>query len=258
MYSSLLRLRIPRISYKAIIDAIANLGKIAPGGRMLRYTTLLLLMCSWNTAMAGQHDPKSDKMTRKGADIYRHYCSVCHGDKGDGQSRARGSFLVPPRNYTTVKSARELTRQRMITSVTNGRPSTAMIAWHTELKEVEITAVVDYIRTTFMRLDDAETNRPKPSDELLASRGGVLYMKACALCHGATGKRVISGRMQPPPTNFILPSSATQLTRKRMVASISNGRPGTAMKAYSSEYSKADIAAMADFIRAAFMADGKK
>jgi cytochrome c553 len=43
------------------------------------------------------------------------------------------------------------------------------------------------------------------------------------------------------------------LNRNRMIASITNGRPGTAMMGYGSQFSQADIEAMADFIREAFM-----
>lgn len=223
----------------------------------VKFIVMLLLLCGWTAAIAGDRGTKSDKVARKGADIYRHYCSVCHGDKGNGQSRARNSFAVPPRNYTTPEAAIELTRERMIHSVTNGRPGTAMIAWRTELTGEEIQGVVDHIRTKFMRLDGNAAERAKPSDTLLASRGGVLYMQACAMCHGDTGKRMISGRMQPPPTDFTLPKAASVLNRKRMIASITNGRPGTVMKGYGSEYSQADIAAMADFIREAFMSPAK-
>ncbi|MEO8331541.1 MAG: c-type cytochrome [Gallionella sp.] len=224
----------------------------------LRYVAmLLLLLCSWNAAMAGDRGTKSDKVTRKGADIFKHYCSVCHGDKGNGQSRARGSFAVPPRDYTTPEAAIELSRDRMIHSVTYGRPGTAMIAWGTELTAAEVEGVVDYIRATFMRLGDSSAPHARPSDKLMASRGGVLYMQACAMCHGDTGKRMTSGRMQPPPTDFTLPKAASELTNKRMIASITNGRPGTAMKSYGSEFSKADIEAMTEFIRAAFMSDAK-
>ncbi|MFZ2540854.1 MAG: c-type cytochrome [Gallionella sp.] len=218
---------------------------------------MLLLLCGWNAAMAGDRGTKSDKVVRKGADIYRHYCSVCHGDKGDGQSRAKNSFAVPPRNYTTPESAIELTRERMIASVTHGRPGTAMIAWRTELTEGEIEAVVDHIRKKFMKLDGNTAERAKPSDKLLASRGGVLYMQACVICHGETGKRMTSGRMQPPPTDFTLPKAASELTRKRMIASVTNGRPGTAMLSYGADFSKADIEAMVDFIREAFMSNAK-
>jgi mono/diheme cytochrome c family protein len=226
------------------------------GNHVLRYAVMLLLLCGCNAAMAGDRGTKSDKVTRKGADIFKHYCSVCHGDKGNGQSRARGSFAVPPRDYTSPESAIELTRDRMIHSVTNGRPGTAMIAWNTELTAAEIEGVVDYIRGTFMQLGSAGTNA-KPSDKLLSSHGGVLYMQACAMCHGETGRRPISGRMQPPPTDFTLPKAASELTRQRMITSVTNGRPGTAMRSYSSEYSKGDIEDIVDFIRAAYMTTAK-
>ena len=226
------------------------------GVHALRYFTILLLLCSWNAAMAGEHDPKSDKVTRPGEKIYHNYCSVCHGDKGNGQSRARGSFAVPPRDYTSPESAVELSRERMIHSVTNGRPGTAMISWKTELTAAEIEGVVDYIRAKFMKLGDTGTG-VKPSDKLLATHGGVLYMQACAMCHGETGKRLTSGRMQPPPTDFTMPKSASELTRKRMIASVTNGRPGTAMRSYGSELSKSDIEDIVDYIRAAYMAPAK-
>lgn len=213
---------------------------------------MLLLLCGWNVALAGERGAKSDKVTRPAAKIFHTFCSVCHGDKGNGQSRARGSFAVPPRDYTTPEAAIELTRERMIHSVTNGRPGTAMIAWRTELTGAEIEGVVDYIRANFMRLSNPGAG-VKPSDALMASRGGVLYMQACAMCHGDTGKRMTSGRMQPPPTDFTSPKAAAELTHKRMVASITSGRPGSAMKGYGTDFSKADIAAMADFINAAFL-----
>ncbi len=235
----------------------SKIGRTGSRVRALCYAAVLLLLCGWNAAQAGDRGTKSDKVARNAADIFKHYCSVCHGDKGNGQSRARGSFAVPPRDYTTPEAAIELTRERMIHSVTNGRPGTAMIAWSTELTVAEIEGVVDYIRATFMRLDSNGVARAKPSGKLLASRGGVLYMQACAMCHGDTGKRQTSGRMQPPPTDFTLPTAVAELNRKRMIASITNGRPGTAMKGYSNEFSKADIAAMADFISAAFMTNTK-
>jgi len=222
----------------------------------VRIFTMLLMLFSWNAAMAGDRGTKSETDPRKGANIFKHYCSVCHGDKGNGRSRARGSFAVPPRDYTTPEAAIELTRERMIYSVTNGRPGTAMISWKTELSSAEIEGVVDYIRTTFMKLGNTDT-RAKPSEKLLASRGGMLYMQACAMCHGETGKRMTTGRMQPPPTDFTLPKNASELTRKRMIASITNGRPGTAMRSYGTDFKKADIEAMADFINSAFISPAK-
>lgn len=217
-----------------------------------------LLLVGANSVLAGQHN-KTPGVSRTGATIFHDYCSVCHGDKGDGQSRAKNSFLVPPRNYTTPEAAIELTRDRMINSVTHGRPGTAMIAWEKELSKQEIEAVVDYIRATFMKLSNkASVERTRPSEKLLASRGGILYMEACVTCHGDTGVRQISGRMQPPPRDFTSPAVIAELTRKRMIASITNGRPGTAMRPYGTQYSQSDIEAMTDFIREAFMSNTQK
>jgi cbb3-type cytochrome c oxidase subunit III len=219
-------------------------------GRLL---ACILLLCAGG-AMAGEHHTFIPGQTRPGKFIFHNYCSVCHGDKGDGQSRAREGLDPPPRNYTTPEAALELTRERMISSVTNGRPGTAMIAWGKELSPKEIEGVVDYVRSTFMKLgNQAAGSRPRPNDKLLASRGGVIYLKSCAMCHGETGTRETTGRMQPPPRDFTTPQAATELTHGRMIASITNGRPGTAMIGYGTQLSKADIEALADFIREAYM-----
>lgn len=215
--------------------------------------SLILLTASFSASAAQSNKPSTSGAARSGAAIYRSYCSVCHGDKGDGQSRAKDSFAVPPRNYTTPESAIELTRERMILSVTHGRPGTAMIAWGSVLSDQEIGAVVDHVRSTFMKLNKQEPVRPHPSEKLLASRGGVLYMQTCVMCHGETGVRQISGTMQPPPRDFASPAVIAELTRKRMVTSITNGRPGSAMRPYGDQYSASDIEAMVDFIREAFM-----
>jgi cbb3-type cytochrome c oxidase subunit III len=219
----------------------------------VRLCTFLLAISFNQVATAGSHDLKAG-VTRAGKTIFHNYCSVCHGDKGDGQSRARNGLNPPPRNYTTPEAAIELTRERMINSVTNGRPGTAMIAWKTELSKEEIEGVVDYVRTTFMHLgNQAAAERTKPSAALLASTGGVLYVQACATCHGETGARQTTGNMNPPPRDFTAPAVVAELNRGRMIASITNGRPNTAMRGYGDRFSKAEIEALVDFIDAAYM-----
>lgn len=222
---------------------------------LMSYCVLFSAFLFHIPAVAGQHDPRTAGVTRTGKTIFHNYCSVCHGDKGDGQSRARNGLNPPPRNYTTPEAAIELTRDRMIKSVTQGRPGTAMIPWVTELSGEEIAGVVDYIRGTFMHLGNqtAATTRGKPSDALLASRGGVLYVQACAMCHGETGTRQTTGSMNPPPRDFSSPEVVAELNRKRMIASITNGRPNTAMRAYGERFSKSEIEALVDFIDAAYM-----
>ncbi len=220
----------------------------------LRCCAPLLVTVACGAAFAGQHDPKQSGVTRPGKTIFHNYCSVCHGDKGDGQSRARNGLNPPPRDYTSPEAAIELTRDRMIQSVTHGRPGTAMIAWNTELSPTEIEGVVDYVRNTFMHLgNQAAAARAKPSAALLATPGGVLYIQICAMCHGETGTRQTTGNMNPPPRDFTAPAVIAELNRKRMIASITNGRPGTAMRAFGERLSKAEIESLADFISAAYM-----
>src|SRR3569833_4573211 len=86
-----------------------------------------------------------------GAKVYAEFCVVCHGEMGDGNTRLRRALTTPPSDFTSAASRRELSRERMINSVTNGRPGTAMMAFETRLTEEEIAAVVDNFRTTFMK-----------------------------------------------------------------------------------------------------------
>ena len=96
-------------------------------------------------AIAGERPAKGGEI--KPNVLYHNYCSVCHGDRGDGRSRARNSLVPPPRDFTT---AANLTREYMIAIVANGKPGTAMTAWNTQLNEKEIAAVVDYVQTAFV------------------------------------------------------------------------------------------------------------
>lgn len=112
------------------------------------------------TALSGQvlAAPGSNSVHNLDAkQIFQKYCSVCHGDKGDGDSRAAGGFDPRPRNFTTAESATELSRERMIHSVTNGRPGTAMVGHAKKLSPQQIEAVVDYIRATFMQLQPVKS-----------------------------------------------------------------------------------------------------
>ena len=115
-----------------------------------RFACLLLLWIagSFSPLMAGTHN--SSKGEIRPAVLYHNYCSVCHGDKGDGRSRAQNSLNPPPLDFTAPGASAVMTQQRMITSVTFGRPDTAMAGFKTQLSKEEISAVVDYIRAGFM------------------------------------------------------------------------------------------------------------
>jgi mono/diheme cytochrome c family protein len=173
--------------------------------------------------------------------LYHNYCSVCHGDRGDGRSRARASLNPPPRDFS---AASDLTRDTMITIVAHGKSNTAMVGWKTQLNDEEIAAVVDYIRKTFMVL---------ATDPRL-QRGKAVYAQNCAVCHGQRGQGSTHPVGGPTlPRDLSSPQSRAELTRERMIDSVTRGRPGTAMASFGGRLPAQDIDAVVDYVRAALM-----
>ena len=184
-------------------------------------------------AQRGAQDP---------AAIYHDYCSVCHGDRGDGRSRSAASLSTPPRDFTAPGLAQHLTVDRMAEAIRNGRPGTAMVGWKRQLTEEQIQSVARYVRDAFVA----------PSASPLVQRGRGLYLKNCASCHGEQGRGApAAGGVQA--RDFRTPQAASELTRERMVAAITFGKPGTAMAGFERRLSREDIGAVVEYIRTSIM-----
>ena len=82
--------------------------------------------------------------------LYQDYCSVCHGDNGDGQSHAMQGMVPPPRNFTSPQSSVELGHERIMAAIKNGVPGTAMAGWKSRLSDVQVEAISNYIQQKFM------------------------------------------------------------------------------------------------------------
>ena len=188
--------------------------------------------------------------SNEGAAIYKKHCAVCHGDRGDGNTRVRRGLSPPPRNFTTAHAREELSRERMITSVTYGRPGTAMVAFGGRLSAGQVENVVDYIRATFM------TGKAGPARPRRLVLGEEIYTRHCAVCHGDKGSGAMwtQASLNPPPRNFTAPETAAELTRERMITSVTYGRPGTAMMSFAKRLSAAEIEAVVDYVRERFIA----
>ena len=87
-----------------------------------------------------------------GKKIYHDRCAVCHGSQGDGKTFAANALYPTPKNFKAKVSKKELTRERMIESITRGRPGTAMMPWERILSKQEIHSVVNYIQQILMEL----------------------------------------------------------------------------------------------------------
>jgi mono/diheme cytochrome c family protein len=92
---------------------------------------------------------------------------------------------------------------------------------------------------------------PQPQLEL----GKEIYLKRCKVCHGieGDGKSFAANALNPPPKNFTSAQSKKELTWERMIASATNGRPGTAMMPWKDNLSKEEIRAVVHYIRKELM-----
>lgn len=189
------------------------------------------------------------------ADLYLKNCSICHGDKGDARTRARSGMTPKPRDFTTSEAAMELTRERMIISVTHGRPGTAMVGHKGRLSTDQIAALVDYIRTNFMSVPLVSKAGTKVGITEAVSLGETIYIEHCSVCHGDKGGSAYWAQsgLNPPPRDFTSPETQSDLTRERMIHSVTRGRPGTGMMPFNTRLSAEEITAVVGFIRFKFM-----
>ena len=84
--------------------------------------------------------------------------------------------------------------------------------------------------------------------------GRKIYNFRCYFCHGYSGdaKTLAASYLEPRPRDFTA-SSPAQLTRAQMLAAVTHGRPGTAMRGFDGILKPAEMAAVTDFVRQEFM-----
>jgi mono/diheme cytochrome c family protein len=177
--------------------------------------------------------------------LYHDYCSVCHGDNGDGASLAKQGMVPPPRDFTSPASAVELNQGRIIRAIRDGIPGTAMSAWKSRLDDNQIAALAELIRTRFML----------PSSTASATEGSKIYADYCSVCHGDSGKGAIwaTSGLSPKPADFTNQEFQASMTRDHLIQSVSYGRPETAMTGWKKRLTDAQIETVVDYVIEAFM-----
>lgn len=171
--------------------------------------------------------------------LYHNYCSVCHGDRGDGNSRASNSLNPPPRNFLLSNNTNLSYIQAVIR---DGKPNTAMVGWGSQLNNQEVTELALYIQQKFM----AALLNPN------IQRGKAVYTKHCIACHGERGEGVPQPEAKQP-RNFASPQARVDLYRSKMIDAVKNGKSGTLMISYRNILKKSEIDAVVDYIDAILM-----
>ncbi len=206
----------------------------------IRYVAILAILLSSSTASAQEIDAPA---------LYQEYCSVCHGDQGDGKSHASQGMVPPPRDFTSRQSSLELTRERIVHAIEQGRPGTAMSGWESRLSGQQIEALAEFIRQRFLQ----------PATTAEASRGARVYADYCSVCHGDRGQGAIWATvgLSPPPVNFTDIKIQQGLSRDHMIDAVSHGRAETAMTGWKGRLSEAEIGAVVDYVIANFMPESE-
>jgi mono/diheme cytochrome c family protein len=258
--------------------------------RLARLTALAsalvaTLLAAAGMARAAAPSPQAAQAMQAAA-LYHNYCSVCHGDKGDGRSRAAGSLSTMPRDFTSEPSRRELSRERIALAITHGRPGTAMVAWKSQLSEADIGVLADHVLATFVNRDaaaasaaatavisgtrahggrEADTASTPVQVDMSAGlpnglkgdfkRGGAFYLANCATCHGARGDGAGPRAyfINPKPRNFIEPASRARFNRVALYAAVSEGRLGSEMPAWKQVATPQQMADVSEYVFRSFI-----
>lgn len=179
-------------------------------------SALLIAVSIPATLFAAPQPPDAVKkdLLDKGKKVYYKRCVWCHGVEGGGDGPSADRLFTRPRNFIqgTFKIRRtdsgELPLEEdLITTVKNGLPGSAMPAWGEFLKEDEIIAVVNFVKTLVQdrSFDDTDeevniqefgsnpwgTKGPYhlgiPQEDIDAGKE-IFIKNKCFECHGGEGR----------------------------------------------------------------------
>jgi cbb3-type cytochrome c oxidase subunit III len=178
-----------------------------------------------------------------GEQVYRQYCTACHGNGAYTRWDKKFSRFIPAiRGVSLISTA---TREYFQSNIEQGRPGTQMPAWGPHaggLLPEEIGTVIEYLRTGAA----AAPAMPALTLHGDSSRGHFLFQRNCAGCHGMNGRSGIA----PEIGNPVFQKAATD---DFIVRTIRNGRAETAMPAFqrpeASALSDQDIADVLAYLR---------
>jgi len=221
-------------------------------------------------AFAAEDDPVSGK------ELYHDYCSVCHGDRGDGHSRAREGLATMPRDFTQPGLRDVLSSEQMTDIILNGRPGTAMVGWKSRLSQAHAESITDYIRSAFMSpqaFDDQKTatipaaDINTPPHEIVMDQpmlyglagnretGEKFYNANCATCHGTDGdgNGPRAYFIFPKPRDFLAENSRMRLNRPALFNAIKYGIRGKEMPAWGKVIDDQQIADVTEYVFSNFI-----
>ena len=217
-----------------------------------------------------------------GRQVFLRYCRECHGEEGDGLGKFSYTTGERPRSFQSGRFKLATTEnlipanRDLEDTIRRGMPGTGMSAW-AQLPDAEIEAVARYTRSFSLDALRAELDAQVGAGELGAAeaeaefarrttpgppieappaplfdderraRGELLYLEACASCHGPNGRRLRNDPMPDFEGNHTLPTNITGGVFKGGAGSgaiysrLYLGMDGTAMPGYRDAYGTDEI-----------------
>lgn len=180
-----------------------------------------------------------DKPTVRGGIVFKNYCVLCHGERGDGQSRAKK--LYPGMQLKIRRRDSDHYESVIRNGGTANGLSPFMPPWEAELSEEQISDVITYLRIV--------TDPVK--------RGEVVYKTNCILCHGlkADGKGRAAKLFDPPPAD--LTRSDKNDEYKTMIIRLGGKAMGRSevMPSWESQLSQQEITDLVKYLKSILVVD---
>jgi len=188
-------------------------------------------------------DASQGTSLEEGQDLYTTYCSACHGIFGEGgQNPSRAGDIIPPISSSEYLSTRD--NNTLYNIISQGQPNIGMSPFGSEyggpLNEDQINAIVAYIRSW-------EANPPVelPPEvqqiQTIELSGQQVYDQVCSQCH-----QIGQDALGPDLSN---PDFQASTSDDRILDSIKNGHPSTAMIAFSGLLTEAQMEDLITVIR---------
>jgi mono/diheme cytochrome c family protein/rhodanese-related sulfurtransferase len=195
------------------------------------FATVIVVVVTIGIAALGRsHEAgPSPLASKRGGHLYQRMCAVCHGPTGSGYRADQAPAITHPDFLAAASDA------FLRNAIQNGRAGTTMSAWAVErgspLVAADIDAVIGFLRGWDRRPHAKLDEHPVTGD---ATRGGEIYARECARCHGSRGTG-------GPYINIGSPQLLTTATNGFLRHAIRYGRPGTAMVGFSTTLGDAAI-----------------
>ncbi len=189
--------------------------------------------------------------------LFMQLCQRCHAAEGNGQGLIQPNLANFPRAFTgNRRFFQSIDDLRVVRSVKKGIAGTSMPPYEGLLDDQQLESLLDLIYSAFIGSSRQEKRLLpqlpiRPQVLLEEESAEVLFIDQCALCHGVagTGKGPESLSHLPRPRNLTNHPYFGNLADQRILRTIHDGVPGTAMPAFARQFSAVELWSLVDKVR---------